>query len=105
VDEAEAARCPEEESLRTVLRSLGIQESKLQGSLRHFPGVKWGSSLASATKINEKKRSKIFWDKKFVTKSPWASQNATKQSCYEKLFFWDEKMFEKSSNSLGVLDY
>ena len=57
-----------------------------------------GGPSGSSTKINQKKRSKNFWDKKFVTKSPWASQNATKQSCYEKLFFLDEKMFEKSSN-------
>ena len=57
-----------------------------------------GGPFGNATKINKKNGSKIFWGKKSVTKSPWASQNATKQSCYEKLFFWDEKMFEKSSN-------
>ena len=38
VDEAEAEGCPEEESLRTVLRSLGIPESKLQGSVRYVRG-------------------------------------------------------------------
>ena len=39
VIEAEAEVCPQEESLRTVLRSLGIAEAKLQGDLRKFPGV------------------------------------------------------------------
>jgi len=42
-DEAEAERCPQEESLRTVLKNLGIAEAKLQGDLRNFPGVSWGS--------------------------------------------------------------
>ena len=35
VDEAEAEGCPEEESLKVVLRSLGIPESNLQGSVRY----------------------------------------------------------------------
>ncbi len=43
VDEDEAERCPQEESLRTVLRSLGIEEADLQGDLHNFPGVRWGS--------------------------------------------------------------
>ena len=86
VDEAEAERCPQEESLKVVLRSLGIQEAKLQGDLHDFPGVSWGS-LWQCNKNQPKKKSKTFWGKKSVTKSPWASQNATKQSCYEKLFF------------------
>jgi len=68
VDEAEAERCPQEESLRTVLINLGIPESELQGDLHDFPGVDWGGSLGSATKIIEK-RPKIFWDKQVVTKS------------------------------------
>ena len=39
VDEAE--RCPQAESLKVVLRSLGIEESDLQGDLHNFPGVDW----------------------------------------------------------------
>ena len=41
VDEAEAERCPQEKSLKVVLRSLGIPESRLQGDLHDFPGVTW----------------------------------------------------------------
>ena len=62
VDEAEADGCPQEESLRTVLRNLGIPESELQGSLRKFPGVRW--SLWQCNQNQQKKWSNIFGMKK-----------------------------------------
>ena len=62
MDEAEAEGCPQEESLRTVLRNLGIQESDLQGDLRNFPGVAW--SLWQRNKNQQKTWSKIFWEQK-----------------------------------------
>ena len=59
VDEDEAEQCPQEKSLKVVLRSLGIQEAKLQGDLHNFPGVTW-----SLWQCNKKNGSKIFWDEK-----------------------------------------
>eukprot|EP00434_Breviolum_minutum_P028219 symbB.v1.2.024965.t1/scaffold2399.1/size80101/1 len=52
-DEAEAEGCPQEESVRTVLTSLGIPEADLQGSL-HIPGVYWsgGDSCAVVDAIH-----------------------------------------------------
>ena len=79
VDEAEG--CPQEESLRMVLRNLGIPEAKLQGSLHDFPGVTWWS-LWQHNKNQQKKWSKFFWDKKVVTKNrqiPWASSTIQKK--------------------------
>ena len=58
MDEAEAERCPQEKSLKVVLRSLGIPEAKLQGDLQDFPGVEW-----SLWQCN-KKTLQDFWDKK-----------------------------------------
>ena len=60
VDEAEAEQCPQKKSLKVVLRSLGIQESKLQGGLHDFPGVKW--FLWQCNKNQPKKVVQDFWD-------------------------------------------
>ena len=62
VDEAEAERCPQEESLKVVLRNLGIPEAKLQGSLRKFPGVRW--SLWQCNKNQPKKMVQDFLGQK-----------------------------------------
>jgi len=64
VDEAEAEGCPQEESLRTVLRSLGIAESDLQGDLHYFPGVEWFLWLCNENQ--QKKVVQDFWGTKKI---------------------------------------
>ena len=68
-----------------MLRSLGIPEAKLQGSLRNFPGVHWWS-LGSATKINQKNGQRFLGDEKsFATKSGQICPNVPKNLCFQDL--------------------
>ena len=68
VDEDEAERCPQEESLKVVLGNLGIAESDLQRSLHDFPGVKWESPW-QCNKNQQKIGPIFFGTTSFVTKS------------------------------------